>query len=149
MKYFESIDELPIYNWNEIHKTGDLTFMLIDRTKTKGVNFKKLLEQWELIYEQYILKFGFDSHYLSILEKQLYIAELIIEKAETGDNSINTFIELEKQLLLKLQEKNKSTGDFYESKSRLEKELGFYIDIRKCSVVEFYSYIKTIEKDAK
>lgn len=149
MKSYSSIDDMPMYNWNEVHKTGDLSFMLIDKSKTKGINYEKLAHLWRDIYEQYIAKFGFDNKYLKILEKQLYIAELRIEKAVTGNQTINTFIEIEKQLLAKLMETTTKGADFYESKALLEKKLGFAIDIRKCTVIEFYSYIKAVEKYGK
>lgn len=145
---YKSIDDLPIYNWNEIHRTGNLVYLLRERKKLNEFEKVSLGRRWTKIYDEYIKHFGFSETFIKVIEKQMYIAELMIEKAETGDKTINTFIEIERRALEKLKEKT-GDGDFYESKAMMEKQLGFTIDVKKCSVVEFYSYIKSIEKDAK
>lgn len=144
-----TIGELPIYNWNEIHKTGNLSYLLKEKKPLNEFEKVALSRRWVKIYEEYIAHFGFSPSFIEILQRQIRIAELQIEKAETGDNVINTFINIEKRAIEKLKEANSSGVDFYEAKSQMEKQLGFTIDVKRCSVIEYYSYIKTLEKDAK
>jgi hypothetical protein len=146
MKHYSSIDDLPIFNWNKVHETGELKYLLHDPgKKLKTAELNQLPKIWESIYDEFIQKVGLSESYLEILESERKIALLQIEMAETGDNNIQTFIEID-QVRLERKQNEMPEGDFYQLKSFLEKKQGHPIDIRKCSVIEFYSYIKTLEK---
>lgn len=144
---YKSIDEMPIFNWNKIHETGDLKYLLHDKCKVESYEFRFLLKRWKKLYEQFIDRFGFSDEFLSILELEKNIALLKIEKAERGDENIQTFIEIDE---IKLQKKKAELGgvksDFFDIKAGVESSLGFHIDTKKCTVVEFYSYVKTLKK---
>jgi len=144
---YKDIDEMPIYNWNKIHETGDLRYLLHDKCKVELYENRFLLKRWKKLYEQFVSRFGFSDEFLSILELEKNIALLKIEKAERGDENIQTFIEIDE---IKLQKKRAELGnvksDFFDIKAGVESNLGFHIDPKKCTVVEFYSYLKTIKK---
>lgn len=146
--FFQNIDELPIYNWNKVHETGDLRFILLKNT-SKPFTKKQLLtatQKWTVIYEEYIAKFGFSEHFIDMLEIEKEIALLIIEKNETGDMSFQTGINLlNAKIERKIEEMPK--GDFFLLKAQMEKQLGFRINTRECSVMEFYSYLKSLQKN--
>lgn len=144
---FKSIDEIPMYNWNKIHETGDLKYLLHDNCKIEAYEFRFLLNRWKKIYQEFVDRFGFSDEFLSILELEKNIALLKIEKAERGDENMQTFIEIDEiKLQKKKAELNSIKSDFYEIKAGVESSLGFHIDPKKCTVVEFYSYIKTLKK---
>lgn len=146
-KVFRDIDEMPIYNWNKIHETGDLKYLIKDGFKAESYEIRFLLRRWKKIYEQYVNRFGFSDDFLSILELEKNIALLKIEKAERGDENIQTFIEIDEiKLQKKKSELNSVKSDFFDIKAGVESSLGFHIDPKKCTVVEFYSYIKTLKK---
>lgn len=142
---YTDIDEMPIYNWFKVHNTGDYSYVLVKKRKVFKTELKQLDAAWRNLYDQYINEFGFSDSFLSILEKKQEIALLQIEKAETGDAIYNTLIKL-KQAELQRKEADQEKGmSFYEIKAHAEKKIGFQIDIRKMSVLEFYTTLKTIE----
>lgn len=146
-KVFRDIDEMPIYNWNKIHETGDLKYLIKDGFKAESYEIRFLLKRWKKLYEQYVNRFGFSDDFLSILELEKNIALLKIEKAERGDENIQTFIEIDEiKLQKKKSELNSVKSDFFDIKAVVESSLGFHIDTKKCTVVEFYSYVKTLKK---
>lgn len=146
-KVFRDIDEMPIYNWNKIHETGDLKYLIKDGFKAESYEIRFLLKRWKKLYEQYVNRFGFSDYFLSILELEKNIALLKIEKAERGDENIQTFIEIDEiKLQKKKSELNSVKSDFFDIKAVVESSLGFHIDTKKCTVVEFYSYVKTLKK---
>lgn len=147
MKHYNSIDDLPIYNWNKVHETGELKHLLHDPSrKLKAPELNQLPALWRKIYDEYIERFGIGDTTLSMLEKEKRIAELQIEKIQTGDENIQTFIEIEEiSLNRKKIEAEQMSVDFYETKANIEKCLGFMINAKICTVIEFYNYIKSIE----
>lgn len=147
--YYNDIEEMPIYNWYKVNSTGDYSFMLIKKTSISDKEKKKLSDHWRILYDQYLKEFGFSDGFLSILNKQCEIALMQIDLAETGDRTINTFIELEKQKLEAMIKKQPGSSSFYDIKAHAEKEVGFQIDIRKMSVMEFYTTLKTINSHGR
>lgn len=146
-KVFRDIDEMPIYNWNKIHETGNLEYLLKDGCKADKYEKMALLRRWKKMYEQFVSRFGFSDEFLSILELEKNIALLKIEKAERGDENIQTFIEIDEiKLQKKKAELSNVKSDFFDIKAGVESSLGFHIDPKKCTVVEFYSYIKALKK---
>lgn len=145
MNFHESIDDLPIYNWFKIHESSDYTFILLKKKKVTDKEKKALISIWNKIYNEYILKFGFSDEYLHVIEKRKHIALLQIDMIESGDASLQTIIEINESEL----ERRKAAlpkNDFYAIKAVIEKKMGFKIDIKTCSVVEFFTYLKNIEK---
>lgn len=146
-KIYKGIEDMPIMNWNKIHETGDLKYMIRDGFKLTKTEKEFLLGRWKRMYEKFIERFGFSDDFLSTLELEKNIALLRIEKAETGDENIQTFIEIDEIKLAKRKEASaKSGGDFFETKAVIETSLGFHVDPKKCTVIEFYEYIKTLKK---
>tara|TARA_R110000868_G_scaffold35798_1_gene127838 strand:- start:9173 stop:9670 length:498 start_codon:yes stop_codon:yes gene_type:complete len=150
-KVFDSIDSLPIYNWWQIHKAHDFTWLYsIKRRKVGKYTRTALQTKWGVVYDGYIARFGLSEDYLKLIEKKKEIAALKVERMETGSKALNTFIKIAE---LELNEMQKGDGreevDFYESKSHVEKQLGFALDPMKISVSEFYSHIKVLKQSTK
>lgn len=150
-KTFDSIDRLPIYNWWQIHKTHDFTWLYtIKRRKASKYTRQALQTKWGVVYDGYIERFGLSEDYLKLIEKKKEIAALKVERMATGERSINTFIKIAE---LELEEMQKGNGreevDFYESKAHVEKQLGFALDPMKITVSEFYSHIKVLKQTNK
>lgn len=143
--YYTSIDDMPIFNWYKIHESADLSYVCVKRKKLNDKQIKIASECWTELYNDYISRFGFSESFLEVIEKQQEIALLMIQRAETGDESIETLIDI-RTLELNKKQGDSPKIDFMEMKSSLEKSLGFRINIKDCSVNEFYSYLKTLEK---
>lgn len=144
IKTYEDVEELPIYNWFKVHSTGDYSWILIKKRTCNDKELTELSVKWRALYDQYITFFGFNDNFLSILEKRREIALLMIEKAETDNGTIETIIEIRELELQKKIQQSSGGENFYEIKSYVEKQKGFQIDIRKMSVVEFYTDLNLI-----
>lgn len=145
LQCYDDIDELPIHNWFKVVSTGDYSYLLIDRKKVVKSKIAELEKQWKILYDQYIKEFGFSESFLQMFEIKKDIALLQIEKAETGDLVIETFINVKRAELERKQE-DISGSDYYETKAYMEGQIGFQIDSRKMSVMEFYKTLKSLEK---
>jgi len=141
---YEDIEEMPIYNWFKVHQTGDYAWLLVKKRKISDKESLILSDKWRVLYDAYIDLFGFNDGFLSILEKKREIALLIIEKAETNNDTIDTIIEIREIELARTIKEQSGGENFYEIKSFVEKAKGFQIDIRKMTVVEFYTDLKMI-----
>ena len=149
LKYYEEIEEMPVYNWFKFNSTGDYSWLLIKKKKIDEKETVFLMGKWKILFDQYIEMFGFNESFLSLLEKRAKIARLIIKKYETGDNTINTLIKL-KQADLDRQQQEEAVNpktNFYDIKTYVEKQMGFQIDIRSMSVVEFQTTLNTVNKN--
>lgn len=147
-KLHNSIEEMPIYNWWKIHETKDISYLFkkeIDAKKYKKnitlEDNKFLSIRWQRLYNQYIQRYGFSDEFLEVIEKERQIALMKIEMFESEQFTMETAIEIEEYNLNKKKEsKIKVKSDFYQNKALIEKRVGFRIDVKNCSVVEFISY---------
>lgn len=84
MKYFNSIDKMPMMNWIECQR-GDLKFARIDYNE--GTEAEDLIA-WELLNYDHLMKFGMHRKHIRYvsLQKQLMIARM--DYIITGDRFI-------------------------------------------------------------
>ena len=141
--HYESIDELPIYNWFKVHETSSFEYLLYVRKKLERWEVRRLNELWMVLYKQYIERFGYSEQFIEVMSKKREIALLKVDYITSGDKSLKVFIQIAEK---ELEEMNGADVDFYESKSMLEKSLGFYIDIHKMTVAEYYSHFQVAKK---
>lgn len=145
-KYYDSIDFLPIINWQKIHETSDVSWLLISKRKPTRREQKKLSDTWEAIYNEYIKIFGLGDSFIRILEKRIQIEQLRLKMVYKQDPSIQTFVDVEREKLKLLENANNtSKQDIYRVKSSIEKVMGIRISMSETSVREFYSYLKYIQ----
>ena len=138
--YYETIDELPAHNYFVISEQKDLTPLV----KKKGLIKKKLESIYEAIQAQIINRFGINEQYLQIINLRQQITCLEVDYYLRGDTSAQTFIEILQQELKEILDV--SLPDKNETKSQLEKYLGFKLNLKEISVAEYFTYIKQIQK---
>jgi hypothetical protein len=145
---YNSIEDLPIFNWWKIHETKKMIYLFVKEKdgKRKFTNdeLRLLSFRWQKLYDQYLARYGFAESFIDNLEFEKEIALLKIEMYETQNFAMETTIEI-KEYQLSQQKKRaqkKEKADFYENKAQIEKRIGFRIDVKTCSVVEFVSYGK-------
>ena len=137
---------MPIWNWNLILKTGDLRYLLKSIT-TPVDNFEELNKIYESFYNAYLKEFELNDKAQSIIDiKVRYIENLALYLQ--GDKSVETFIDIDK---LELDELNSNKSEnqnqsIWDLKARMEVALKISIDVKKCSVIEFYTYLKIISE---
>lgn len=137
---YQGIEDMPIWNWNQILQTGDLKYLFI---KNSGRVSKKIGDHWDNIQDQYIAEFGLDENYqkeLKLLKKK---ASLNYEFIYTGDRFINTKLKIVEADLLSLKQDGKGIK-FHDLKDRLEKYKGYRIDPKITTVIEWHYTLKNM-----
>lgn len=145
-EHYTSIDTLPIYNWWKVHEMGTFEYLLIQRQPLTIGQQKRMGEVWKGLYSQYINRFGYTDQFLETMAKKKEIALLKVDLITSGDKSLKVFIQIAEK---ELEEMTGEDMDFYTGKSMLEKSLGFYIDIHRVSVAEYYSHFQVAKKVTK
>lgn len=142
MKYYDSIDNLPIHHYWRITETGDLKHLIIEG----DVSAKELQKAWEQIELGFFDMLVEDEDYILELRKD---AEYYALKAEVAvePNALN-------RIYLRAEENERSLrpkGQFKydESIAILERSLKFAIDDKKMSVRRYYTHLRLLKLEAK
>ena len=141
-RYYQSIEELPIWNWWKIHELKDFKYLL----KKKGKVTKHAEVIFDALYSDFIRIFGVGESYKKYLEKLVEIELAEIQMVLTKDYSIETFIDIMKVELDEIKMANEG-GTYMDTAIVVEKNMGFKLNLREISVFEYYSYIKSLEKN--
>jgi len=139
-KKYTSIHNLPIYNWNKIHETGDLGYLFLEYKKS---DFKGLIHLWDSIYSEYIKEFGLSKEYKEILKLKVNIAKQKADYISTGDRIKLNFIALDESRLQEI-EKKEPKQSIHKTLMHIEKAQGVRITDKNTTVYEFYNYINNI-----
>lgn len=150
MKIYKSIDTLNLYCYSKIIETEDLRYLIIqsdyfELPTITDKEYAELFKVWEKINDEIIDYTGISEEYKSIMRMKKSIALLKVEKITTGDKSIDNIIELKERELKNMYPKQKQNID--ESIILIENITKVPIDIMKCSVKKYFSYIKFISKN--
>lgn len=143
-EHYDSIDTLPMLNWNRIHKESDVSFLCVKNVSITERQKEGLKKVWEKIYKEYINAFGFGEKFEQIIEQKLKLSRLKNKLVITGDDSIDNFIRVA-EIKLEEMEKQNVGGDIYRTKRLMEKHYGITISMTECSVREFYSALKDMK----
>lgn len=141
VKYWESIDEMPMYNWQKC-SDGFLKYVtidLIDDEKNNQIQYDKL-------YDQYLVRFGLSKEferYMNLLRKK---AKLQCDYVQTNKRFKLTEIEI---VDAKIERLNINFGDGKSIETtvlHLSKWLGFKVNLKETTVVEYYTIIQEYGK---
>jgi len=139
-KKYTSIHNLPIYNWNKIHETGDLGYLFLEYKKS---DFKGLIHLWDSIYSEYIKEFGLSKEYKEILKLKVNIAKQKADYIHSRDRIKLNFIALDESRLQEI-EKKEPKQSIHKTLMHIEKAQGVRITDKNTTVYEFYNYINNI-----
>ena len=147
---YKSIEVMPIWNWNKIHETGDLKYLII------AESYKDIADQnneataalWIDLYQQYIDEFGVNDNYKRYMQKKQQLNAKINEYIQSGDkfklNKINIL-----EIDIKGMVDEKEPQKFGEVVAGVEKFFGFQIDPKVLTVEKYYNYLKYIESNVR
>lgn len=138
--YYTSIDEMPIWNWEQISKTGKLKFVFIS---CEGDVNDNIVEAWDNLQDQYIKKIGLDPDFEDILRIKNNISNLRYDLILTGNRFNNTLIAIEMAELTALQSMKGMA--FEDLLIHVSKHMGFRPDLKSTSVSEWNFIIKNMK----
>lgn len=143
LDYYDTIQELPLINWWKFNESKDYKYFLKEYSDVSATKLLELETIYTKLMDEYTSEFGINEHLLLVLEKQIDIAKL---KADfmLGEAANITLIEVAEIELTALVRGVNGMG-FHEVKAILEKQMGFRIDPKVTTVMEYYSYIKLID----
>lgn len=145
VELFDSIKNLVMDKWDDIHETGN--YFILSQTKTQDKTrrlFNYCVDTWDDINEQWATKFGMSSTFKEYWAKKAEVAELKINYALSQDNWDLTLINLAKDELESLKPKGKP--DSMTDSLLIEKETGIKLNLQTDSVDRFYSASKVYQK---
>jgi hypothetical protein len=143
--YYSNIDEMPLWNWRKCVE-GLLEYCRLNQKKGKG---NTDLENWTRLYDQYLARFGLAKDHELVIEKKLQLADLQLEYCENGiDFSLNKIRRLEREIE-DILNRTKTGATIEECLMVLSKWMGFRLDQKVTTIMEFQTYLESYEKEAK
>ena len=141
MDYYKDIDELPMWNWNKVHDTGNYVYLYKESDYKKEVKEEWAVKVWDEIYDQYLDYFGIGEKYIEYMRKRITIGKLIADQIVTENRTLNTHIRARKRELEDFKKENMK-GDFTQTHAAVVKHMGQRVNLKETTVKEFYSYVK-------
>ena len=142
---YSSIDDLPVFIFNKINKTGDLN--LLKKGSLKKVNQKQLEQTWAKIYNEFIKEFGISDKFKEWIEKQKQVINHYCQAYVHGQKHELNFARIkEEEARLLLAEEEMSFEEVFSSVSKF---MGFRLPFKETTVREFYGYLKLMEKSGR
>lgn len=144
---YTSLDELPIKIWWDINETGNINLLLKEKQELNENEIIILNENLALLVEDFVKRYGFSEQYKEIQEKKKEIVLHYIRLIYTEDKTEKTFIKILETEIKEIEtEMSMNKQDNLDVKAYLDEDMGFSIDIRKCTVTEYMAYLKKYEQ---
>lgn len=141
-RYYQSIRDMPIYNWVRIFQDKQLNYALIDHN---GKIDKFVSQVLYKLQDEHAEIFGIDERYIDYLRAQVSLEILYNDMYLNNDKTIQNRINV-LEAEIKENYKQESKTSFQDAIIFVEKQMGFRINQKETTVFEFYSYMENIKK---
>ena len=147
---YNSIEDLPVWNWNKIHETKNLNYLIIrkDYKNLSKIYKKSFVETWLDLNQQVFYEFGMSEkyeHYIRLTKLKISLrSDKIIQQDRFLINEVNV---IQADIDSLFDEKEKQSFD--QVIVGLEKYLGFRLDSKKITVRKYNDYLKFINSQSK
>lgn len=141
---YNSIDELPIKIWFDIHKTVNFKKLLKSGECKNEKTYIKLFELWQKLYNEFIERFGLSDEFLSDLQTEIKIANLQADLIITKQKHLNTLIKIEQEKMRINNFEISEPADIESILAKMSKYYGFKLSSRELTTAEYYSYLNNI-----
>ena len=141
---YNSIDELPIKIWFDIHKTVNFKKLLKSGECKNEKTYIKLFELWQKSYNEFIERFGLSDEFLSDLQIEIKIANLQADLIITKQKHLNTLIKIEQEKMRINNFEISEPADIESILAKMSKYYGFKLSSRELTTAEYYSYLNNI-----
>ncbi len=142
-KFYNNIDSFPAYNYLKLVEENRPTF-LVQKFGMFGFTKKNIETSFEEIQRQIVNKFGISESFREILNINQEILLHKIDNCLENSKANNVFINILTDQLKELT--NVGKGDSSQIKTELEKYLGFRLNLKEISVLEYFSYVKSFSE---
>jgi len=141
--YYKNIDEIPIYNWLKVNE-GKLNYCRKDLLKG---NNKDDLKYYEIIKDTNYEMFGVEKEHLRLLELYFLVSEARLDWVITGDNFIKNKINMYEVEIEDILNRDDKGVEITELVISLSKWIGYRIDTKIVTVLEFRNMISLYKKE--
>lgn len=157
MKYFESLDDLPIYNFWKIRETGDLVYLFQDWKSDEAEAASKrrvwrsvLVDLWRKMDAEFIENFAMTDEFFNRLLIEKKIINLQLEYMISKSSVVRARLKGEQQKLeLNYHNEESKPVKLHEFIAGIEKYIGFQIDEKKISTNKVYSYVNQMKEQSR
>lgn len=154
---YDSIKELPIYNYNQFTETRDFKYLFDKKVSTETIekNKDKLIRIWEFIQEEIINEFGLSDDVIGLrrLYKTLYVARLkYLQTFKNGTSErflLNKIKETENEIIKRNNNNEKNAISFYKQKSVLHSHYKMIINEKTISTIDYLYLIEQFKNEVK
>lgn len=140
--YYNSIANLPLYNWYMLQETGEHKWLL----KDFGYNFPKNVDEvkiWADICQEFIDHFGLTESQKEWYNLRKETTKLMLQVSD-GQKELTSFIKIN-QLKMDEMIKNLKGGDFFMNISAVSKAMNIQINPLTTTVLMFFNHVKFLE----
>ena len=135
-KYYKSIDEMPIYNWNKC-LDGDFKYVHIE-LKEEVINETMFND----VYDDFLKQRGLDKTLNNIFKVMKKKALLECDYLISHDRFLLTLIEVEERKLEQLRKPSTNNEmSFEKTLVYLSKWLGFGVNPRETTTKQYFAYL--------
>lgn len=139
-----NINTLPLYNWLQYNNDSNLKWL-----SKYGFNTPLNTLAYQLIIDSIVDSQGASQLYIDILKSKIKIDKLKTKALNSQDKN-ETFIQIEEIKLTDLLEQlNKEQNKLEPVLFYIETEMGFKINTKEITVLDFYNYIDFIQNGRK
>jgi hypothetical protein len=136
--YYDSIEVMPIWNWNKIMETGDLKYLFISGGRVSS----KCKKIWNDLQDEYFTEFGVDESYKRKLRLMKEVVNLNDQFIQTKDRQILNFINIAEHDIRGLSITN--SLKFYDLLDKVMSVRKMIIDPKRFSVIQWYYALKNL-----
>ena len=135
MKYYDSIDNLPLWNWWQIQDTGDLGYLCEEYSEPE----EDLKDVWYKIQDEYLQEFANKDRLRRIVKLKKELIEQQSKYVEEGDRHAKMMA----QIAMADLEMETDVGTSPKSNTIifLEEKLGRELDPKRVTVRKYNEYI--------
>lgn len=145
--YYDSIENLPMWNFNKIMQTGDLRY-LIKKKRFFRVDLNPI---WENILQEDMDFVGVNENVKQIIKRKKELALKICKYLENHKTILLNEINILENQIASLEKNNKESEqiNFAIVCGHLSKYFGYKIDEKNTTLKEYRSCCKVIEEEQK
>jgi len=150
MKYFRTIEDLPIWNFEKVSETGDIRYILkledYFELPEEGFNPDTLVDVFIKVSDDLFDNFGVDDKAITkmIEEKDLLILKL---RWLSGERTMKAIFNIKNKIVEEREsQKGPTKQSFNERIVMLESYFKKDFDVYKMSVSKFYTYLNLYKK---